>query len=382
MQPFAGPGRHRLGGSDHSTPSERSAILTSMLSDDPAPLRQLGPYRIVRRLGAGGMAEVHLARRFGASGWEKEVAIKVLRAEHRGHAELERLLIAEAHLGARFAHPALVQVHDLGLASGTYYVCMDYVDGGDLRALLRRRPLPRPLALYIGEQLALALAYVHRLGDEHGRPLGLVHRDVSPGNVLLSRSGAVKLSDFGIAKATAAEDRTWGRLRKGKYAYMAPEQIIGAELAGTADIFSLGITLHELLLGRHPFETATAGEEGPLAMMEAIRRASLPPEHDFADLSPGLCTLLRRTLARDPRERLGSAALLARELAEERRSLSAAGLLELSAWVGAAAGPPSATATTGSVNEEPAPETVGMDDSVAELPAELSADREDPEHPR
>ena len=329
------------------------------------------------------MAEVHLARRFGASGWEKEVAIKVLRAEHRGHAELERLLIAEAHLGARFAHPGLVQVHDLGLASGTYYVCMDYVDGGDLRALLRRRPLPRPLALYIGEQLALALAYVHRLGDENGRPLGLVHRDVSPGNVLLSRSGAVKLSDFGIAKATAAEDRTWGRLRKGKYAYMAPEQIIGAELAGTADIFSLGITLHELLLGRHPFETATsaqasrsAGEEGPLAMMEAIRRASLPPGHDFADLSPGLCTILRRTLARDPRERLGSAALLARELAEERRSLSAAGLLELSAWVGAAAGHPSAETATTSVTDDPAPETVGMDDSVADPLADPLADRD------
>jgi hypothetical protein len=118
-------------------------------------------------------------------------------------------------------------------------------------------------------------------------------------------------------------------------------------------------------------------------MMEAIRRASLPPDHDFADLTPGLCTLLRRTLARDPRERLGSAALLARELAEERRSLSAAGLLELSAWVGAAAGHPSAeAATTGSVNDDPAPETVGMDDSVADLSADLSADREDPEHRR
>jgi len=350
-----------------------------MLPGDSAPLRQLGPYRILRRLGAGGMAEVHLARRFGASGWEKAVAIKVLRAEHRGLAEFERLLIAEAHLGARFAHPGLVQVHDLGLASGTYYVCMDYVDGGDLRALLRRRPLPRPLALYIGEQLALALAYVHRLGDDDGRPLGLVHRDVSPGNVLLSRSGAVKLSDFGIAKATAAADRTWGRLRKGKYAYMAPEQIIGAELAGTADIFSLGITLHELLLGRHPFEPATSPSgapcnDGPLATMEAIRRASLPADHDFADLSPRLTALLRRTLARDPNERLGSAALLARELTKERRTLSAAGLLELSAWVRAAAGHPSEeTATAPALAEEPAPETVGMDDSIAD-PTDPAAD--------
>ncbi len=345
-----------------------------MRPDTARPLRQLGPYRILRRLGAGGMAEVHLARRFGASGWEKAVAVKVLRAEHRGHAELERLLIAEARLGARFDHPGLVQVHDLGLASGTYYVCMDYVDGGDLRALLQRRPLPRPLALYVGEQLALALAYVHALTDDDGRPLGLVHRDVSPGNVLLARSGAVKLSDFGIAKATAAEDRTWGRLRKGKYAYMAPEQIVGAELAGTADIFALGVTLHELILGRHPFAPTAerglegAAEAGPLAMMEAIRAASIAADHDFGDLSPEVSTLLRSALARDPKERLGSAALFARALASARRDHDSAGLLDLAAWVRAAAEAPPGATMTASPGERP-PETVGMEDSLAEDPS-------------
>src|SRR5690606_32211308 len=111
--------------------------------------RRLGPYEIVRRLGAGGMAEVHLAHRFGASGWQKTVALKLLRPELRGQPHFERLLISEARLGARFAHPGLVCVHDLGLADAIYYVCMDYVDGRDLAALMHLRPLPRALALAI-----------------------------------------------------------------------------------------------------------------------------------------------------------------------------------------------------------------------------------------
>ncbi len=415
-------------------------MLWTMTAGEAAQLRQLGPYRIVRRLGAGGMAEVHLARRFGASGWEKMVAIKVLRAEQRGHVDLERLLIAEARLGARFDHPGLVAVHDLGLTRGIYFVCMDYVDGGDLRSLLCRRSLPHHLALYIGEKLAAALAYVHSLTDSKGRALGLVHRDVSPGNVLLSRSGAVKLSDFGIAKATAAADRTWGRLHKGKYAYMAPEQIVGAPLSGSADIFALGVTLHELLLGRRPFDrvirpirpirpthpnhpnrpnrpnhsvpaeaveptdraeiaeptelaelterpelaerpelperpgrpdhpehpkrpeperpgqTHDPAAEGPLATMEAIRRAELPADHDFDGLSPGVIALLRRCLAREPDDRYQSAALLAHALAVERRQLPIAGALDLAAWVASVA---EEEPQTGTIDE---PATLGMDE--------------------
>ncbi|MEZ4380009.1 MAG: serine/threonine-protein kinase [Nannocystaceae bacterium] len=329
------------------------------------PLRQLGPYRIVRRLGAGGMAEVHLARRFGASGWEKQVALKLLREEHRGRADLERLLLAEARLGARFDHPGLVGVHDLGLAGGVYYVCMDYIDGGDLRALCARRPLPRPLALYVGEQLAAALAHVHALAGDDGRPLGLVHRDVSPGNVLLSRAGAVKLSDFGIAKATAAEDRTFGRLRKGKYAYMAPEQLAGEALSGAADIFALGVTLHELLLGRRPFDRPS---DGPLQTMAATQAAELGADHDFGDLDDALADLLRRALARDPKGRFASARALARALQAAARRLEPAGVIELGEWVRDAAGEPAP-------EEDPAAgggarlttETLGMDEVSVDL---------------
>lgn len=304
------------------------------------------------------MAQVHLARRFGASGWEKIVAIKLLRPEHRGHPELERLLISEARLGARFAHPGLVHVHDFGLAGAIYYVCMDYVDGGDLATLLAGRRMPTALALFVAEQLASALAYVHALTDDLGRPLGLVHRDVSPANVLVSRAGAVKLSDFGIAKATATGDLTWGRLRKGKYAYMAPEQIIGEALTAAADLFALGVVLHECLLGRRPFDG-----KGPLELMESIRLAQLGVDHDFDKLEPELQALLRSTLVRDPLARMpGGAAALTRELQRCRRNHEPVGAIELAAWVDwskvdAAAQriePPSAAAA--------ALETLGMDD--------------------
>lgn len=311
----------------------------------------LGPYRLVRRLGAGGMAEVHLAQRFGASGWEKAVAIKVLRAEHRGRADLERLLITEARLGARFAHPGLVGVHDLGLQGGIYYVCMDLVDGADLAALIARRPLPRALALHVAEALASALAYVHDLTDESGRPLGLVHRDVSPGNVLLSRSGEVKLSDFGIAKATAEDDRTWGRLRKGKYAYMAPEQIVGGALTGAADLFALGVTLHELLLGRRPFDG-----EGPLATMEALRRAELASDPARAALGETVDGLLRRLLARAPEGRPDAAEAVA-VIQRARREEPPVGALDLATWVRT-----TLDEVTPSADEAPPPSTLAMDD--------------------
>ena len=274
--------------------------------------RQLGAYRLVRRLGHGGMAEVFLAVAHGASGFEKPVALKVLLPELQGDGEYERILVDEARRAAGFHHRNLVGVHDLGAASGVYFVRMDWVDGADLAAVLARGTLPAGLALLVAEELAHALAYLHGATDASGRALGLVHRDVSPANVLLSRAGDVKLGDFGIAKATLLADVTRGGVRKGKYAYMSPEQVTGAALTSASDQFALGITLHEMLTGRRPYDADSA-----LETMERVR-ACAPPDVSALDLD--VAAIVSRCLARAPRDRFVDMEALGRTLATARRT--------------------------------------------------------------
>jgi serine/threonine-protein kinase len=293
-------------------------------------VERIGPYRIVRKLGQGGMAQVFLAMGYGASGFEKRVAIKMLLPELEQSAELTRALIEEARLGAQLTHQNLVQVQQLGVADGRYYVVMDYVDGQDLATLARRGPPPPELALLVGEELARALDYVHRVSDEAGRPLGLVHRDVSPSNVLCSRAGEVRLGDFGVAKATLLADITRGNVRKGKYAYMSPEQVAGEPLTSASDQFSLGVTLYELLAGQRPFDG-----EGVHDTMEKVRRAE-PPE--VAGLPVAARALVLRCLSQRPAARFASAEELRRALAEARRAFPEAGEPALAAWVAGAAG--------------------------------------------
>jgi eukaryotic-like serine/threonine-protein kinase len=256
---------------------------------------RIGPYAIVRRLGVGGMAEVFLARAVGASGFEKLVAIKVLREERRGDPIFERSLIEEAKLGARLSHPNLVQVHELGVDRGVYWVRLDFVDGADLYALHRRGTLTLPLILRIASDIALALLHVHGLTDAWDRPLGLVHRDVSPSNVLLSKSGEVKLADFGIAKATMLADGTAAGIRRGKYAYMSPEQLAAAPLTPQSDQFGFGVMLYELITGTRPFDGANVAET-----MDRIREASPP---DISAIDPDLGAIITRCVKREPHER-------------------------------------------------------------------------------
>lgn len=289
--------------------------------------RRIGPYTLLSRLGHGGMAEVFLARAVGASGFEKPVAIKVLKTELQGDGELERLLIEEAKLGATLGHRNLVQVHDLGVDGGVYYVRMDFVDGADLDSL-RRAELPSaPLALLVAEEIALALSYVHSLTDAEGRPLGLVHRDVSPSNVLLSRHGEVKLADFGIAKATMLGENTAASIRRGKYAYMSPEQIAGAPLSSRSDQFGFGVMLHELLLGRRPFDGPS-----PIDTMDRVREAAPP---DLSALDADLAAIVGTCLAKAPDERFETAEALQRALAAARRLRDSTSTLDLARWVSA-----------------------------------------------
>ena len=197
--------------------------------------RYLGPYRLLRRIGHGGMCEVYEAAVYGASGFEKQIAVKTLLPECQGNHEMERLLIKEATISSHLNHRNLIQIHDFGSDEGIYYVRMDYIDGADLRTLCRKsRPSPA-LAILIAAEIALALDYVHRSTDDGGRPLGLIHRDISPSNILISSSGEVKLADFGVAKATKLADSTQGNIRKGKYAYMSPEQVASLKLTPQSD---------------------------------------------------------------------------------------------------------------------------------------------------
>jgi serine/threonine protein kinase len=299
---------------------------------------RIGPYRIVRRLGRGGMAEVFLATVFGASGFEKPVAIKTLLAEHRGDAQLERLLIEEARLGARLSHECLIGVHELGVDRGVYYVRMDWVDGADLSTLASGVALDVRLALLIAERVALALAYVHRATDDRGSSLGLVHRDVSPQNVLVSRSGEVKLGDFGIAKATHRAETTQANLRRGKYAYMSPEQVAREPLTSRSDQFGLGVMLYELLSARRPFEG-----ESPLVTLDRIREAA-PPDVDH--LPEDVADLVLRLLARDPAARFRETEPLVRALAEARRVREVATALDLARWARDRLDAPSAPVVT------------------------------------
>jgi serine/threonine protein kinase len=287
------------------------------------PIR-LGPYRVLGRLGSGGMAEVLLAEVFGASGFSQKVAIKVLLAELRGIPELEKLLIEEARLGASLSHVNLVGVHDLGVDDGVYYVRMELVDGADLTTLVRGEPLDLALALLITEAIALGLAYVHSRTDARGSPLGLVHRDVSPHNVLVSRQGEVKLGDFGIAKATHRAETTQANLRRGKYAYMSPEQVARAPLSAASDQFALGVVLYELIKGVRPYVA-----ESPLVVLDLIRDAAPP---DLRGIDEDVAELLLRCLARAPRDRFSSTEALARALFMLRRLRAPASALDLADW--------------------------------------------------
>jgi serine/threonine protein kinase len=258
--------------------------------------RQIGPFRVVRRLGVGGVGEVLLAIAHGAGGFEKRVALKVLRAELRGDADYERLLIDEARMAARFDHPNLVGVHDVGVSNGVYWVRMDWVDGADLGALMGSGAgVPEGVALAVAHGVCEALAYLHGLSDEAGRSYGLVHRDVSPTNVLIGRNGHVRLGDFGLAKATRHREDTAAGVRKGKYAYMSPEQVRGGVLSGASDQFAVGTLLAEMLRGVRPFEGS-----GPLETMERIREAAAP---DLGGLVADVAAAVARCLKRDPAER-------------------------------------------------------------------------------
>ena len=274
----------------------------------------IGKYVVRRKLAEGGMAEIYLAAALGPEGFEKDVVIKRVRPGLAGDPDFVRMFIAEARVASRLNHANLVHIFDFDKHEDTYYLAMEYVRGHSLFELRRRCQergvaIPPMLVAQIGMEVARGLAYAHRL-TENGQSLGLVHRDVTPHNVLLSFDGAVKLTDFGIAKA-GGRATTSGML-KGKFAYMSPEQARGDVVDARTDVFALGVTLWELLTGARLFEG-----DGDVAVLRAVQeRLIVPPARLNPGISAALDAAVMRALERDLARRWPTAHELERALAE------------------------------------------------------------------
>jgi hypothetical protein len=260
----------------------------------------LGKYILGERLGAGGMAEVFKATYSPEGGFERPVAVKRVLPHLVSDPEFIERFRREAELTARLVHPNIVQVLDFGRHLDTYFLAMEWVEGVPLNRLARS-PLPPSVVSWIALQLADALDFIHSRQGPDGRPLGLVHRDLNPPNILVSRLGEVKLADFGVARATATPGVTRTGVVVGKLAYMAPEQLSGPQYDGRADLFALGATLHELLTGRRLFlagsdvETMQAVLNTPVPRLSA-ERADVPRELEAIVMGLLERTVERRTL--------------------------------------------------------------------------------------
>lgn len=209
-------------------------------------------YQIVARLGKGGMAEVFRAKLQGIGGFERDVALKVLLPNFASEPEFVEMLLDEARIAGAIDHPNVLQVLDVGRRAEIFYLVMEYVDGKDLRSIAKSIPggrIPLGMALYVISEVLRGLDAVHTATDERGQPRNIVHRDISPGNVMVERRGFVKLGDFGIAHASGRITRTRVGAIKGKSRYMAPEQLAGTIVDGRADLYAVGVTLFEAILG-------------------------------------------------------------------------------------------------------------------------------------
>ncbi|HET9620732.1 MAG TPA: serine/threonine-protein kinase [Kofleriaceae bacterium] len=260
-------------------------------------------YRLGRRLGAGGMAEVFRGTMLGIEGFSRPVAIKRVLAGLSEQQVFSAMFIREAQIAARLIHPNIVSVLDFSRdIHGRLFMVMEYVDGTDLAALVETGPVPPSLAIFILSEMLRGLGYAHSGPADLAAPV--IHRDVSPQNLLLSAEGAVKLADFGLAKVRAVNDAVWPEDERGKPSYMAPEQIAGAGVAldGRCDLYAAGVMLWELLAQR-PLFTGTRRE----IFRQATFRDVVPPSRVRAGVAPDVEAVAMKLLARDRAQRFATA---------------------------------------------------------------------------
>jgi serine/threonine protein kinase len=290
---------------------------------DFAEEEQFGPYLVYERLGVGGMATVHRALERGIEGFERIVALKRLLPHLAEDASFIKSFVREAKLASILNHVNIVQIFELGRVGTEYFISMEYIDGKDIRRILRHARKvtgPPPIHVTVGLMLQLceALEYAHSKVDDHGTPLGLVHRDVSPSNLLVTQAGHLKVIDFGIAKAQSQQLRTQTGRVKGKLAYMAPEAVSGRELDSRSDLFAAGVILHELLTARPLFARKNEYET-----LIKVQRGEILPPSTFNQACPSeLDAICLRALERDPDERWTTAADMRDELLALRRRLN------------------------------------------------------------
>lgn len=279
------------------------------------PGGQLGRYELLTPIAQGGMATVWAARQTGSHGFRKTVALKTMLPSLGDDPQFERMFLAEARLAMRVHHPNIAETLDLGEEDGLLYLVMEWIDGESLSTLLKAIEgsgvrFPIRLALHVCSRASRGLHAAHEVTDDDDQPVGIVHRDVSPQNLMISYDGHVKVVDFGVAKGQTEGMPTQVGQFKGKVPYMAPEQASGEGIDRRTDVFAMGTLLYRLTVGKHPFLGANQG----VTMANVVSAEPMSPQAVHPDFPPELEAVIRRCLAKSPRDRYASMAALADEL--------------------------------------------------------------------
>ncbi|MCC7381057.1 MAG: serine/threonine protein kinase [Deltaproteobacteria bacterium] len=289
------------------------------------PIKRFGRYTLVKKLATGGMAEIWLARHSGVAGFNRFVVIKKILSHLAEEETFRNMFLDEARMSAQLTHPNIVQVYDLGEADQTYFIAMEFIMGENLAAIAwrgvkRTNPLSPAFAARIMADACKALNYAHHLRGSDGNALEIVHRDISPQNILVTYEGEVKVVDFGIAKAASKSQHTKTGMLKGKFSYMSPEQCLGNPVDKRSDVFALGIVLYELCTGKRLFK-----HESELMILEMITKRRITPPSEVAEgVAPELEQIIMKALEKDAALRFATAQDLQIALEDYIRSASAA----------------------------------------------------------
>lgn len=272
-------------------------------------------YRVIEKLESGGMAEVFRAESEGLQGFRKQVAIKRVLPHLSEKKKFIAMFLDEARISAQLSHSNCVQVFDIGVGDNAYFIVMEYVDGANLKSIAESlkkqgKDFPVPAAAFIAQEICKGLSYAHELTDQNGVPLGIVHRDMSPPNVLVTKYGEVKIVDFGLAKASSQLEKSEPGIIKGKFSYLSPEAAMGQDVDPRTDIFAVGIILWELLAGQRLFLGDT-----DFQTVKKVQQSQVPPISQInRKVPPELERIVNKALAKDPKARYGTAKELGLDL--------------------------------------------------------------------